>query len=246
MAAPAESGSNGRDVNVIGGGTRHQADSFPRLRQHEERIRLEQVAQFVRQAGDFFGQVLRFAAGQHHAVTVDFVRFGGSHQPVVEFALFRAERRVEKADGQAQIGALLQQPGHRARIAGGGAGVGERTGILVNPQQEQRGLQRREERTAFVQGFHQKGGGGAQIEDGHFPLRRRIPRSVCKSKHYKAYSSKNVTPPITALAEVALFVMRICSKSPALYEYVLTTLENVPDGLFAGIVTEIPVDDIVV
>ncbi len=186
MAAPAESGSNGRDVNVIGGGTRHQADSFPRLRQHEERIRLEQVAQFVRQAGDFFGQVLRFAAGQHHAVTVDFVRFGGSHQPVVEFALFRAERRVEKADGQ------------------------------------------------------------AQIEDGHFPLRRRIPRSVCKSKHYKAYSSKNVTPPITALAEVALFVMRICSKSPALYEYVLTTLENVPDGLFAGIVTEIPVDDIVV
>ncbi len=61
-------------------------------------------------------------------------------QPVVQSALAVAERIIEELASYVQGSVLFQQPGRGAHITWSGAGVGERAGVFVNPQDQQGGL----------------------------------------------------------------------------------------------------------
>jgi hypothetical protein len=67
-------------IDLVADRTRHQPDAFGGAHQQEQRVGVEQVAQFVGDGRDFVGSVPRRGAGDQHILPVDLVPLGGGKQ----------------------------------------------------------------------------------------------------------------------------------------------------------------------
>ncbi len=88
----------------------------------------------MRQRAHFFHVALGLSDRDHNGAPFNFVGLENVRQPVVQSALAVAERIIEELASYVQGSVLFQQPGRGAHITWSGAGVGERAGVFVNPQ----------------------------------------------------------------------------------------------------------------
>ncbi len=179
MPAAAEMHGDRRHVDRIRRGTRHHLDVRAQIHQDEQPVGVEQVAQLVGQGGYLLD--LRRSGGlrEEYPAALDSQDFRAFQQAVVQFALGRGKRMIEERCGEGQVGALLEQPGGGAHVARGGAGVGKRAGVFVDPQEKERGFLGRQRLREGLQGFDQQRGARAdRIHRGRPPLRQCLVRRV--------------------------------------------------------------------
>ena len=155
VSSPAKVLCDGIYVDVIGGAAGHHL--CVRIQPHEdkERGRLEQVAQFVRQRGDFFIQIGRgLRPGDDDGMSADVQGFDVGEERFVERLLFRRERMVQEVVGDVEAGVVIQQPAGGAEVAGSSGRVREAAGILVDAREHECGFDTADGHQPGGQGFH--------------------------------------------------------------------------------------------
>ncbi len=86
------------------------------------------------QGAHFFHVALGLGDRDHNGAPFNFMGLENVRQPVVQSTLAVAERIIEELASYVKGSVLFQQPGSGAHITRSGAGVGERPGVFVNPQ----------------------------------------------------------------------------------------------------------------
>jgi len=119
MPPAAEVRRDLRYVHVIGRAARDELHVAVELHQHEDRARLEQLAQLVGQRRDLVDRLLSVGSRQHDRMPVDGERLGIFEQLLVQRALLGHQPVLEKLAHDVQIGAAFQQPRGAANIARG-------------------------------------------------------------------------------------------------------------------------------
>ena len=144
VSPPAHIGGDAPDVDGIAGRAGDQLDLVVKLDQEKEPGRLPQVAQLVGQDRHLFDVTGKTGRGNDHRLPGIAMALVRLDQALVQLALVGGQRVMQKIVGDVQPGALFQQPGDAAHVTRRGGVIRERTGVLIDAQQVERGLDRRQ------------------------------------------------------------------------------------------------------
>jgi hypothetical protein len=160
VAAAAERGGQRAGVDPLAAAARDQHDPLLHLDEHDERPAVGQVDQLVGQVADAV-DVLRPRDGRDQQLLPAGVhRLDGLLEREQQPALGSRERRVQELEHELLARPVTHAPGERVRVALGRRQVGERAGVLVDPEREDGRLERRRHQLALG-------------EDGHHRRRQR-------------------------------------------------------------------------
>ncbi len=123
MPAAAKMGGNLGHVDLVAGRAGDDAYAGSGLDDEEDGIRGKQVAQFVRHTGNLVCHRTGICTGDNDLLPVQLQAVCIFQQMVIEGGLLGGERRIEKAVGDAQAGALFQQLGDRFHVPRCGVNV---------------------------------------------------------------------------------------------------------------------------
>ncbi len=132
-------------------------------KQGEEEREIEDLEAAVDQRRQLVDVVAELQGHEAHAVPADPVDLEGLGHAVedVEAAGIETLQGVAPDDGE--VRPALEEARRRPQVAGTGAGVSERSGVLVDAQQEEGGLDRRRGVARLVQELGQQGAGGPRL-----------------------------------------------------------------------------------
>jgi len=156
MPAAAEVRRHAPNIEQVGRRSRYQLHASIQSDDHEQARGIEHVAQLVGERRDLVDQPLGVSAGNDHGQAVHRRGARVGEQALVEAALLRRKRMVEKVVSQLKASAALQQPGRCAHVARGRPSIGQRTGVLVDAQQQQGCSHQFQTAVAVLQAFHQQ------------------------------------------------------------------------------------------
>ncbi len=146
-------------IDLVHGAAGYQLHPIAQLYQYEQPIGCQRLAQAVGDRGDLIVEAGR-GNGRGHSdrPLLDAQPLHLAQQQVIELLLRLGKGDVEKAPGDAQLRARLQQAGRGAHVANGSSVIGQPAGILINAQQQQGRLLRRQHYPVRAQPLHQQGG----------------------------------------------------------------------------------------
>ena len=139
----------------LGDARAHDAeDAAVHLDEADERPRVGEVDDLVREIGDAVDVLRPGYGGDEHLQALDGVGLERRDERVEQRPLLLGERRAQVLRDHVLTGAVAQAPGERLRVAEADARVAERAGVLVDPEREDRRLERRDVDLALGEDAH--------------------------------------------------------------------------------------------
>ena len=154
---------------------RHHLDVVVHLDQDKERGRIVQIANLVRQGGDLFGIRVRAYGGDRDRVPFDVDHLDPLEEFLVQGVLRGGQRMAEEIVDDLQVGAGVEQRRRGPQIARRRGAIRQSAGVLIDAEQQERGLDRGERQLFIAQRLDEKSGRRAGRARGKSPAAFQLP-----------------------------------------------------------------------
>ncbi len=166
MAAAAERPEDLAEVDAGGVAARDQGDVLALAEDAEEQRQVEELERPRDQRRQLVDEAAELERHHPHPVAAQAQHPHLAGHPVQHLEVLRVEAVDRPAAHRGELAAAVVQPGRGLVVAARGGGEGQRAGVLVDPHQQERRLQRRRLEAGLAQRLgHQRGGGADRRVD---------------------------------------------------------------------------------
>ena len=143
MPAASEDGGHRGRVDRVGPAADDGEDALVHLHEQDERLRVREVDDLVREVGDALDVLGPAHRGDEDLLAGGVHRLERVHEPVQQVPLAGGQRRVQVRGDEILARAVAEAPGEGVGVSLRRRRVGQRPRVLVDPEREDCRLQRR-------------------------------------------------------------------------------------------------------
>ncbi len=176
VAAAAEDPGRGSGVELLRAAADDAEHPAVHLDEQHERLRVGQVDDLVREVRDPVDVARPGDGRDEHLDPGHLVRLERVEQRAEQLALVAGQRRVQELGEQLLARPVAQAPRERLGVALRRRRIGERAGVLVDPERERRRLERRHGELALGEHADERGRQRAVIREEGVLLARPLRR----------------------------------------------------------------------